>query len=74
MVKTAIVSSKELGTNCWLACRFLEGGRCLRVMRCNYPEKRTCKAVDTEISYLNQLIDLQQRTAGAIVKLVEGRA
>jgi len=48
MVKTAIVSSKELGTNCWLACRFLEGGKCLRVKHCNYLEKRTCKAVDTE--------------------------
>ncbi len=52
--KTAIVSSKELGTNCWLAGRFIEGTRCERVMECTYPEKKTCKAVDAEIAYLRQ--------------------
>jgi len=50
--KVAIINSKELGTNCWSAHRFC-GGRCQRVMRCNYPEKATCKAVQSEIDYLN---------------------
>lgn len=50
----AIVSAKELGTNCWLTRRFIEGTRCERVMRCTYPEKKTCKAVDAEIAYLRQ--------------------
>lgn len=49
MIKTAIVNSKELGTNCWLTARFLDGVRCQRVMECSYPEKKTCKAVETEI-------------------------
>jgi len=52
--KTAIVSSKELGTNCWLPRRFIEGTRCERVVECTYPEKKTCKAVDAEIAYLHQ--------------------
>lgn len=46
-----IVSSKELGFNC-SPHRFC-GGRCPRVMACNYPEKATCKAVQAEIDYLN---------------------
>ena len=46
-MKTAIVNSKDLGTNCWSTHRFL-GGRCDRVMTCNYPEKRTCKAVESQ--------------------------
>jgi hypothetical protein len=49
-MKTGIVNSKELG-NCWLPARFL-GARCSRVMQCNYPEKRTCRAVDAEVVYL----------------------
>lgn len=50
--KTAIVSSKERGTNCWLAGRFIEGKRCCQVLKCTYPEKKTCKAVDAEIDHL----------------------
>jgi hypothetical protein len=50
-MKTAVVHSKALGSNCWLPARFC-GGRCDRVMVCNYPEKCTCKAVDAEIAYL----------------------
>lgn len=50
----AVVSSKELGTNCWLPRRFIEGCRCPRVMSCGYPEKKTCKAVDAEIVHLHQ--------------------
>jgi len=42
MAKAVIVSSKELGTNCWLAKRFC-GGICERYERCSYPEKKTCK-------------------------------
>jgi len=47
-----IVTSKELGVNCWSSHRFC-GGRCQRVMACNYPEKATCKAVQAEIDHLN---------------------
>ncbi len=50
---TAIVSSKELGTKCWLPNRFIQNGsRCDRVYLCNYPEKKTCQAVHAEIAYL----------------------
>lgn len=51
-MKTAIVSSKELGTNCWLPARFVEGARCMRLHTCKYPEKKGCKAVKTEIEHL----------------------
>ena len=53
-MRTAIVKSKELGINCWLPARFIEGGRCDHVYRCNYPEKSTCKAVVAEIKYLTE--------------------
>lgn len=52
--KTAIVSSKELGTKCWSSFRFIQGLRCPRVMRCAYPEKKTCRAVETELKYLQE--------------------
>jgi len=50
----AIVSFKELGTNCMLPKRFIPGERCDRVWLCNYPEKKTCQAVHVEIAYLKQ--------------------
>ncbi len=50
----ASVTIQELGTNCWLPRRFIEGKRCCRVMECSYPEKRTCKAVDAEIAWLHE--------------------
>ena len=62
---TAIVSSKELGTRCWLAGRFIKGGRCYLVMQCNYPEKKTCQAVQAEIEYLLQERERQVRNIGA---------
>ena len=49
---TAIVSIRELGFLCWLACRFIPGSRCLRVMSCTYPVKKHCRAVDAEVAYL----------------------
>ena len=50
---TAIVNSKELGTNCWSPCRFIrDDGRCERVFTCSYPEKATCQAIDAEVCYL----------------------
>lgn len=53
--RTAIVRSKELGTNCWLAKRFVkEGSRCDRVFTCKYPERKTCQAVHAEIAHLKQ--------------------
>ena len=51
-MKCSVVSSKQLGINCWSAHRFC-GGRCKRVMYCTCPEKAECKAVQTEIDYLN---------------------
>lgn len=51
--RAVIVSSKELGTNCWLVRRFIQDGdRCPRVWVCNYPEKKTCQAVKAEIHHL----------------------
>jgi len=52
--KSAIVTLKEMGFNCWLPKRFIEGSRCDRVMECTYPEKKTCKAVNAEIAYIRQ--------------------
>lgn len=52
---TAVVSSKELGTNCWLPCRFVkDDGRCNRIFTCSYPEKKRCEAVKAEITALQQ--------------------
>lgn len=65
-MKSAVVSSKELGTNCWSPHRFC-GGRCSRVMTCNYPEKHTCEAVKDEISYLQNR--QQELIAGFGVRL-----
>ena len=51
----AIVSSKELGTNCWLPKRFIsEDGHCDRVFTCKYPERETCQAVHAEIAHLKK--------------------
>jgi len=52
--KSAVVTLKELGSNCWLPKRFIKGARCDRVMECTYPEKKTCEAVDAEIAYIRQ--------------------
>lgn len=50
---TAVVSSKELGSNCWLAKRFVQNGsRCDRIYCCRYPERKTCQAVNKEIDHL----------------------
>lgn len=74
----AIVKSSELGTNCWLPVRFC-GGRCQRVLDCKYPEKRTCKAVQTEIEYINaytkaeteKLLDVQHRKLAILQESVK---
>ena len=52
-MKSAVVNSKDLGTNCWSPKRFC-GGRCDRVMYCKYPEKETCKAVASEVEFIHQ--------------------
>ena len=71
-VKHAVVSSEELGTRCWLPARFIEGVRCKRVMRCNYPEKKTCKAATAELLHLNaQVIECQKRIGEKIGRLVK---
>lgn len=61
--QSKIVKASELGTRCWLPRRFIEGERCPRVMRCKYPEKKTCKAVDAEITYQKEQL---QKIAGQI--------
>ena len=69
--KHAVVSSKELGTRCWLPARFVDGVRCPRVMQCTYPEKKTCKAVTAEILHLNaQVLECQKRIGERIAGLV----
>jgi len=50
----AIATVQELGTNCWLAKRFIKGERCERIYVCRYPERKTCQAVHTEIAHLEQ--------------------
>jgi len=52
-MKVSAVKASELGNNCWLPVRFC-GGRCQRVMKCEYPEKKSCKAVISEIAYLQE--------------------
>ena len=76
MSKTTIVKSSELGSNCWLAKRFIEGvSRCPRVMECKYPEKKTCKAVDTEIGYLKDALKkTAEQTKAKIFQLERERA
>jgi len=49
---TAVVTVKELGTNCWHPCRFIQDdGRCPRVWTCSYPERKTCQAIHAEIAH-----------------------
>lgn len=65
------VSSKELGTNCWLAKRFIKGSRCPRVVQCKYPEKKGCKAVVAEIAHLREKrVRAEQRFHDRISKLI----
>lgn len=71
---TAVVSIKELGTNCWLPRRFISGRRCCRVFQCKYPEMKACEAVKTELAYLcehsKQLIaEIEQKTKEQIQQL-----
>lgn len=74
-MKYTIVKASKLGTNCWLSQRFLEGGRCPRVMECNYPEKQTCKALDTEIAYQKErLAKTVKRTKTKVFQLERERA
>lgn len=61
------VTIQELGTRCWLPKRFVEGGRCDKVFRCDYPEKKTCKAVDAEIKHLSKR--LEDATEGLQAKI-----
>ena len=53
-MKSKIVNSSELGTNCWCPARFCDGIRCKRIFDCKYPEKLTCKAVGSEIAYIKE--------------------
>lgn len=66
MVKTlgpraVSVSIQELGMNCWLPRRFIEGKRCCRVMWCKHPKRDTCKAVDAEIAWLHEQRRAQEK-------------
>lgn len=69
--RVAIVTLKELGTNCWLPARFIGGARCARVMACNYLEKRTCRAVGAEVTHLREAVaKLSVRMQAKISKLL----
>ena|GEM_PF-6578447 len=77
--RAAIVSSKELGTNCWLARRFVkDGSRCARLYVCKYSERKTCEAVNTEIAHLkneqirmaNVIVNIDH-TIGLLAKMLE---
>lgn len=64
---TAVVSLKELGTNCWLPCRFIkDNGRCDRIFTCSYPEKKRCEAVRAEIA---ALLQQQRRLTNNIITI-----
>ncbi|KKN40487.1 hypothetical protein LCGC14_0732760 [marine sediment metagenome] len=74
--QTAVVSSKELGTNCWLPKRFVQNGsRCDRIYVCPYPERKTCLAVQAEIDHLlnekNRLIMVSMAIDNRIQELSE---
>jgi len=69
--RVAIVSSKELGTRCWLAARFIEGSRCDRVMACSYPEKKTCRAIAAEVTHLREeAANINASIQGKIARLI----
>lgn len=59
--QVAIVTLKELGTNCWLTRRFIRGNRCERLDLCKYPERKTCQAVYAEIDYLKKAKERHQQ-------------
>jgi hypothetical protein len=62
-INYAVVSSKDLGTYCWLPRRFIKRTRCDRVLTCKYPEKKTCQAVLAEIDFLSEEIsNVQERS------------
>lgn len=72
--RTAIVNSKELGTNCWSSFRFIRGLRCPRVMQCTYLEKKTCRAVEAELEYLQQERERQVKSIHEkMAQLLKGR-
>lgn len=50
-MKAAIVMSKELDLRCWAPMRFLGVERCLKWGTCKYPEKKTCKAREAELTF-----------------------
>jgi hypothetical protein len=64
MIQTrTIVSSKDLGANCWRPRRFIKRTRCDRVLTCKYPEKKDCQAVLAEIDILSEEItNVQERS------------
>lgn len=69
---TAIVNIKELGTNCWLPIRFTGRRRCDHWKTCNYPEKKTCKAREAEIAYLDErATDLQSKVNELLKEIKE---
>ena len=63
----------NLGTNCWLPNRLI-GGRCDKVLTCKYPEKKTCKAVAAEITYLQEQADSFVSSVNRKIKQLESEA
>lgn len=73
-MRSTLVPASELGLQCWM--QFMEGGyRCSRVMRCKYPEKMKCLAVDAELDHLHREREkATERFHTKITKLLAERA
>ena len=69
---TTVITRRQLGHNCWLVRRFIRGSRCERVLVCQYPEKKTCRAILAEVDYLStELDDIHERSKQKIREIAE---
>jgi len=65
-----VVTSAELGTNCWHPCRFIQqDGRCCRIWTCSYLEKKTCQAIHAEIAHTK----VEQRRLIQVISTLDKR-
>jgi len=72
----AVVTSAELGTNCWHPCQFIQDdGRCPRVWTCSYPEKKACQAIHAEITQIKveqkRLLQVSSNLDERVEELIE---
>ncbi len=70
-MKCAAIRPSELGTRCCMPqLGFLDGERCPIVTHCRYPERKDCKAIDTEIQYLlDKAVKVNQSIAERLRRL-----